>query len=93
MYEVIAAPQEQPEQAQEEKRENPAQGPSDSSSEQQPEGKPRCITPISNYATLYMYIYLFLCIKVIGVEWNLRCITLRYHELYTSICRTIVVLR
>ena len=39
MYEVIAAPQEQPEQAQEERRENPAQGPSDLSSEQQPEGK------------------------------------------------------
>ena len=92
MYEVIAAPQEQPEQAQEEKRENPAQGPSDPSSKQQPEGKPQCITPISNYATLYMYIYLFLCIKVIGVEWNLRCITLRYHEFYTSICQTIDVL-
>ena len=69
MYEVIAAPQKQPEQAQEEKRENPAQGPSDPSSEQQPEGKPRCINLISNYATLYIYI--FLCIKVIGVEWTL----------------------
>ena len=42
MFEVIAAPQEQPEQAQEERRENPAQGLSDSSSEQQHEGKPRC---------------------------------------------------
>ena len=42
MFEVIAAPQEQPEQAQEERRENPAQGPSNPSSEQQPEGKPRC---------------------------------------------------
>ena len=52
MYEVIAAPQEQPEQAQEERRENPAQGPSDPSSEQLPEGKPRCINLISNYATL-----------------------------------------
>ena len=41
-FEVIAAPQEQPEQAQEERRENPAQGPSDPSSEQQPEGKPPC---------------------------------------------------
>ena len=50
MYEVIAAPQEQPEQAQKERHENPAQGPSDPSSEQQPEGKPRCITLISNYA-------------------------------------------
>ena len=56
MYEVIAAPQEQPEQAQEESRENPAQGPSDPSSEQQPEGKPRRMTPISNYATIYIYI-------------------------------------
>jgi len=64
VYEVIAAPQEQPEQAQEERRENapeqaqeerrekPAQGPSDPSFEQQPEGKPRCINLISNYATL-----------------------------------------
>ena len=52
MYEVIAVPQEQPDQAQEERRVNPAQGPSDSSSKQQPEGKPRRITPISNYATL-----------------------------------------
>ena len=43
MYEVIAAPQEQPDQAQEERRENPTQGPSDSISEQQPEGKPRCM--------------------------------------------------
>jgi len=91
VFEVIAAPQEQPDQAQEERRENPAQGPSDPSSEQQPQGKPRCITIISNYATLYIYIYI-LCIKVIGVEWNLRCIVLRYHELYTSICRMIVML-
>ena len=52
VFEVITAPQEQPEQAQEERRENPAQGPSDPSSEQQPEGKPRCINLISNYATL-----------------------------------------
>ena len=89
VYEVIAAPQEQPDQAQEERCENPVQGASDPSSEQQPEGKPRCITPISNYATLYMYIYLFLCIKVIEVEWNLRCITLSYHEFYTSIGPTI----
>ena len=44
MFEVIAAPQEQPEQAQEEKRENPAQGPSDSRSEQQHDGKPRCMS-------------------------------------------------
>ena len=60
VYEVIAAPQEQPDQAQEYRRENPAQGPSDPSSEQQPQGKPRCITIISNYATLYIYIYIFL---------------------------------
>jgi len=39
---------------------------------------------------IYIYIYIyFLCIKVIGIEWNLRCITLRYHESYTSICQTI----
>jgi len=42
VFEVIAAPQEQPDQAQEERRENPAQGPSDPSSEQQPQGKPVC---------------------------------------------------
>ena len=42
VFEVIAAPQEQPEQAQEERRENPAYGPSDPSFEHQPEGKPRC---------------------------------------------------
>ena len=89
MYEVIAAPQEQPDQAQEESRENPAQGPSDLSSEQQPEGKSQCISLISNYATLHIYRYLLLCIKVIGIEWNLRCITLRYQESYTSICQTI----
>ena len=52
VYEVIAAPQEQPEQAQKERREKPAQGPSDPSSEQQPEGKPWYINLISNYATL-----------------------------------------
>ena len=56
MYEVIAALQEQPDQAQEERRENPAQGPSNPISEQQPESKPRCITFISNYATIYIYI-------------------------------------
>ena len=44
VYEVIVAPQEQPDQAEEERRENPAQGPSDPSSEQQLEGKPRCTT-------------------------------------------------
>ena len=63
MYEVIAAPQEQPEQAQEEKRENPAQGPSDPSSEQLPEGKPWCITPISNYATIYIDISISCALK------------------------------
>ena len=42
VFEVIAAPQEQPDQAQEERRENPAQGMSDPSSEQQPQGKPGC---------------------------------------------------
>ena len=60
MFEVIAATQEQPDQAQEDRRENPAQGPSDPSSEQQPEGKPRCITPISNYAILIINICLFI---------------------------------
>ena len=44
MFEVIAAPQEQPDQAQEERRENPAQGPVEPSTEQQLEGKPRSIT-------------------------------------------------
>ena len=34
VFEVIVAPQEQPEQAQEERRESPAQGPTDPSSEQ-----------------------------------------------------------
>jgi hypothetical protein len=58
VYEVIAAPQEQPEQDQKERRENPAHGPSDPSSEQLPGGKPRCITFISNYATIYIYIFL-----------------------------------
>ena len=42
MYEVVAAPKEQPDQAQEERRENSAQGPFDPRSEQQLEGKPRC---------------------------------------------------
>lgn len=42
IFEVITAPQEQPDQAHEERRENPAQGPSDPSSEQQPQGKARC---------------------------------------------------
>ena len=63
MFEVIAAPQEQPDQAQEERRENPAQGPSDPSSEQQSQGKPRCITIISNYAPLYIYIYISCALK------------------------------
>ena len=52
MFEAIAEPQEQLELAQPEVSENPAQGPVDRSTDQQPEGKPRCITPISNYATL-----------------------------------------
>ena len=63
VFEVIAATQEQPDQAQEERRENSAQGPSDPSSEQQPEGKPRCITIISNYATLYIYISISCALK------------------------------
>ena len=44
MYEVIAAPQEQPDQAQEERRENPSQGLSDPNSEHQSKGKPWCMT-------------------------------------------------
>ena len=54
VYEVIAAPQEQPDQAQEERRENPAQGPSDSSSKQQPEGKSRCTSDYFKLWHLYM---------------------------------------
>ena len=54
MFEVIAAPQEQPEQAQEERRENPAQGPPDPSSEQQPEDKPRCTSDYFKLSHLYM---------------------------------------
>ena len=66
MYEVVAEPQEPQGQAlQQEDRGESAQGPSHPSTEPQTQGKPRCITPISNYATLYMYIYLFWCIKVI----------------------------
>ena len=42
VFEVIAAPQEQPAQAQEERCEHPAQGPVDPSVEQQAQGKPRC---------------------------------------------------
>ena len=42
VYEVIAAPQEQPDQAQEERRENPSQGLSDPNSEHQSKGKPWC---------------------------------------------------
>ena len=78
VYEVVAEPQEPQEKAlQQGDHGESAQGQSHPSTEPQTQGKPQCITPISNYATLYMYIYLFLCIKVIGVEWNLRCITLR----------------
>jgi len=59
VYEVVAEPQEPLEQAQQEERcEAPAQVPVHPSSEQQPEGKPRCITFISNYATLYIYLLL-----------------------------------
>ena len=60
VYEVIAVPQEQPDQAQEERCEHPAQGPSDL--------RPRCITFISNYATIYIY---FLCIKVYELNGTL----------------------
>ena len=63
MYEVTAAPQVQPDQAQEERREHPAQGPSDPSSELQPEGKPGCITFISNYAIISIYISIFCALK------------------------------
>ena len=54
VYEVVAEPQAPQEQAQQqETHEHPAQGPVEPSSEQQQsKGKPRCITPISNYATL-----------------------------------------
>ena len=55
VFEVIAAPQEQPEQAQEERRENPAQDTPDPSSAQQPEGKPRCM---SYYFKLCLTIYI-----------------------------------
>ena len=44
VFEVIAAPQEQPTQAQEERCEHPAQGPVDPSVEQQAQGKPRSTT-------------------------------------------------
>ena len=44
VFEVIAAPQEQPEQAQEERRENQAQGPIDPGAGQQTQGKSRCTT-------------------------------------------------
>ena len=60
MYEVVAEPQGP--QGQAPQKEDPgesAQGPSHRSTEPQTQDKPRCITPISNYATLYMYIYLF----------------------------------
>ena len=60
MFEVIAAPQGQPEQAQEERRENPAQGPSDSSSEQQPKASPGAHPINLNYDT-YICVY-YLCI-------------------------------
>ena len=40
VYEVIAAPQEQPNQAQEEKREHPTQGPSDPSLSSSPKASP-----------------------------------------------------
>jgi len=57
VYDVVAAPKEQPDQVQEERRENPAQGPSDSSSEQQYEGKPRCT---SDYFKFMTPIYIFI---------------------------------
>ena len=61
---MVAEPQEPLEQAQqEERREAPAQGPVHPSTEQQPEGKPRCITFISNYATLYIFITCALCFR------------------------------
>ena len=63
VYEVLAAPQEQPDQVQEERRDNPAQGPSNPSSEQQPEGKPRCIIPISKYAILIIYMSITCALK------------------------------
>ena len=59
IFEVIVAPQEQPEQTQEERRENPAQGPSDPSSEQQPEGKPRCMPYNFKFMTP-IYVFLIL---------------------------------
>ena len=63
MYEVIAAPQEQPDQAQEERRENPAQGPSDPSSEQQPEGKPRCLPYYFKFMTPIYICFYYLYIR------------------------------
>ena len=76
VYEVIAAPQEQPDHAQEERRENPAQGPSDPSSEQQPEGKPRCMPYYFKFMTP---IYIFItCALGLGIFWNPSCMIPRF---------------
>ena len=76
MYEVIAAPQEQPEQAQEERRENPAQGPSDPSSEQQPEGKLRCMHYYFKFITpIYVSITCALGVRIV---WNPSCMIPRF---------------
>ena len=76
VYEVIAAPQEQPDHAQEERRENPAQGPSDPSFEQQPEGKPRCMPYYFKFMTP---IYIFItCALGLGIFWNPSCMIPRF---------------
>ena len=76
MFEVIAAPQEQPDQAQEERRENPAQGPPNSSSEQQPEGKPRGMPYYFKFMTpIYVFIT---CALGLTIVWNSSCMIPRF---------------
>ena len=78
MFEVIAAPQEQPEKAQEERRENLAQDPSDPSSEQQPEGKPRCMPYYFKFMTpIYVFIT---CALGLTIVWNSSCMIPRFPE-------------
>ena len=76
VFEVIAAPQEQPTQAQEERCEHPAQGPSDPALSNSHKASPGAHPINLNYDT-YICIY-YLCITFEELIWNPSCMNPKF---------------
>jgi len=54
-------------------------------------GKPRCMSYYFKLCfTIYMF-YLLLVHYVLGIDWNPRCMILRFPRIFTSMSRSIVV--